>query len=600
LGFPHPIASIVVSSSATYVILTDSTIWAWGDNVTGAIGNGQELDFSKYTTGPSPTGGTPAPYNWDWAMGELLQQKPVQIANGLHSFTNIWATGNDVFYCYAEDVNGQLYSWGRGKGGVLGNAVMAGGSGGIAALYPNSWDVPWVTAVNPFGLAKILPSTSPYCVLNPSGSPCNGYTNPVSAAPAVSAGPSQNITGTTAALSGTATANNASIMSYLWNQVSGPNTPQITLNTGAVAQLTGLITGTYIFQLKATDNNWRSNSSTVTIVVGLKQYITVNAGTNQTITMPSSSISLAGTAVGNNGASISSTAWTQTSGPNTASILTPSVLSTSVTGMITGTYTFKLSANATGLDTSTTVTATVNPVPFGYSPVPGLIQAESYASMFGVQTETTIDAGGGLDVGWIDQGNWMKYNVNVAAAGTYTVGFRIASPLSGGTLQLKNTAGTVLTTVNVPTTGNWEAWQTVTATITLPAGNQTLQVYNNGVADWNINWINFANFVTGQQAVTDVQAVAKSGDLPGSTTPSLTLYPNPAHDNLTLNIDNDHMGKMTVRVINGAGQTMKTFELSKDGQSSLTNLNVAGLPAGVYFIRIQIGEWIEVKKLMKL
>ena len=34
--------------------------------------------------------------------------------------------------------------------------------------------------------------------------------------------------------------------------------------------------------------------------------------------------------------------------------------------------------------------------------IPGTIQAESYSGMAGVQVETTTDAGGGQNVGWID------------------------------------------------------------------------------------------------------------------------------------------------------------------------------------------------------
>ncbi|MBD0258331.1 MAG: family 16 glycosylhydrolase, partial [Cytophagales bacterium] len=48
------------------------------------------------------------------------------------------------------------------------------------------------------------------------------------------------------------------------------------------------------------------------------------------------------------------------------------------------------------------------------------IQAENYTSMSGVQTETTTDAGGGQNVGWIDTGDWMAYsNVNFPTSGAY-------------------------------------------------------------------------------------------------------------------------------------------------------------------------------------
>jgi len=34
----------------SYALLTDSTIWAWGDNAMGNIGNGVELNYAKYAT----------------------------------------------------------------------------------------------------------------------------------------------------------------------------------------------------------------------------------------------------------------------------------------------------------------------------------------------------------------------------------------------------------------------------------------------------------------------------------------------------------------------------------------------------------------------
>src|SRR5580704_3776481 len=49
--------------------------------------------------------------------------------------------------------------------------------------------------------------------------------------------------------------------------------------------------------------------------------------------------------------------------------------------------------------------------------IPGKIEAASYNASIGVMTQTTSDAGGGLNVGWIDQGDWMDYPVNVTTAG---------------------------------------------------------------------------------------------------------------------------------------------------------------------------------------
>ncbi len=66
-----------------------------------------------------------------------------------------------------------------------------------------------------------------------------------------------------------------------------------------------------------------------------------------------------------------------------------------------------------------------------------VIQAEDYTYMAGIQTEATTDAGGGLNVGYIEAGDWMSYNVTIPVAGTYKIIYRVASPNAGTTLRLE-------------------------------------------------------------------------------------------------------------------------------------------------------------------
>ena len=73
----------------------------------------------------------------------------------------------------------------------------------------------------------------------------------------------------------------------------------------------------------------------------------------------------------------------------------------------------------------------------------------------------------------------MDYNVNVQQAGTYNVSFRVASPYGASSgLQLKS-GSTVLATVDIPDTGGWQNWQTVSTTAVLSSGQQTLRIYAN-------------------------------------------------------------------------------------------------------------------------
>ena len=107
----------------------------------------------------------------------------------------------------------------------------------------------------------------------------------------------------------------------------------------------------------------------------------------------------------------------------------------------------------------------------------------------GVDVEACSE--GGYDVGWTAAGEYLKYGVNVATAGTYTVGFRVASITSGNTFHLENSTGTNLSgTVTCPNTGGWQAWQTVNATVTLPAGTQTLKLVED-TGGYNINFLTF-------------------------------------------------------------------------------------------------------------
>ncbi|NJO92635.1 MAG: carbohydrate-binding protein [Chloroflexia bacterium] len=132
-------------------------------------------------------------------------------------------------------------------------------------------------------------------------------------------------------------------------------------------------------------------------------------------------------------------------------------------------------------------TGTPNPIT---SQIPGKIEAENYSDMSGIQTEATTDVGGGMNVGWIDAGDWMDFLVNVTTAGNYTVEFRLASLTSNNQLELK-LGSTILVTTNVPNTGAWQNWETVTSTsFPLSTGIQTIRIYAK-TGGWNFNWMNF-------------------------------------------------------------------------------------------------------------
>ena len=231
----------------------------------------------------------------------------------------------------------------------------------------------------------------------------------------------------------------------------------------------------------------RGNSPALSLPVPVpNQEPSVNAGADQVVTTPPSTTTLSGTASDPDG-NIASYLWTQVSGPSTAGFSSSRAASTTVNGLITGTYVFRFTvADNSGATASDDVVVVVT----ASSTVVGTtarIEGESYSNQNGINTEPATDAGGGLNIGWVDDGDWMDYSVNVAQAGVYTVNFRVASLQGGGKIQLRKADGTVLTEVTTPNTGNWQSWITVSSQVTLNGGQQTLRVYAS-TGGWNLNW----------------------------------------------------------------------------------------------------------------
>ncbi len=106
-----------------------------------------------------------------------------------------------------------------------------------------------------------------------------------------------------------------------------------------------------------------------------------------------------------------------------------------------------------------------------------------------VDIEYTTDSGGGYNVGWIVQGEWLAFNgLTIPTTGSYTIRLRVASP-NGATASVDLNAGSIpLGNFVIPATGGWQNWTTVSRTVNLNAGTYNLGVFAQ-TSDWNFNWI---------------------------------------------------------------------------------------------------------------
>ncbi|MGE3275492.1 MAG: carbohydrate-binding protein [Vicinamibacterales bacterium] len=100
-------------------------------------------------------------------------------------------------------------------------------------------------------------------------------------------------------------------------------------------------------------------------------------------------------------------------------------------------------------------------------------------------------ADGGHNVGWFAAGEWMKYSVNVATAGTYTATLRVASPNTGTTVRLMFDGNNASATGEVPKTGDWQTWRDLQIPVTLQAGPQVMTLRSD-LGGFNVSRVTLA------------------------------------------------------------------------------------------------------------
>ena len=139
--------------------------------------------------------------------------------------------------------------------------------------------------------------------------------------------------------------------------------------------------------------------------------------------------------------------------------------------------------------------------PIGIPGMTFLIEAEDYSAQSGVFLEATQDTGGGQNIMYMHNGDWMEYAISVLTAGAYTAKFRVASLNSGGSFQLKS--GSIISNIVIPTSGGWQKWQWVSGTANLVAGAQTIRITCVGTGSdflYNFNKFSFTSNATGINA----------------------------------------------------------------------------------------------------
>ncbi|WP_034230546.1 carbohydrate-binding protein, partial [Aquimarina pacifica] len=138
--------------------------------------------------------------------------------------------------------------------------------------------------------------------------------------------------------------------------------------------------------------------------------------------------------------------------------------------------------------------------------------------MYEIQTEVTTDDGGGENVGWINNGNWLRFD-DINLSGISNMDARIACNFTGGTIEIRtgSTTGTLIGSISVSNTGGNQNWQTLNTSISNVSGIQDIYLVFTGGSGYlfNVNWIEFNN------------SSQSNKDIATTEIDDISIYPNP-------------------------------------------------------------------------
>jgi ribosomal protein L14 len=429
--------------------------------------------------------------------------------------------------------------------------------------------------------------------------------------------------------------------------ISGPSSYSIANANAASTLVSGLAQGTYSFRLVVTDNSGATSDDTINVIVNAAPPPpnvppVANAGADQIITLPTSSITLNGTASSDADGSISSFAWSMVSGPPLFSIGNPNAATTPVTNLMQGTYLFRLVVtDNSGATDEDTIMVTVNPAPLPPN-IPPVANA-------GNDTTVTLPSNGVQLSGAASSdpdGGIVSYSWNTVSgpSGMSIVNATSVNPILVG-LVAGNYVIRLTVTDNTGATGTDDVTVHVLAqqnqspvaragrdtTIAVPSTTALL----NGAASYDpdgrivrYQWRQVAgpsgplisNNALPLTTVNSMQPGVYAFELTvtddvgasGKDTVSifvvnnfrydeeLTIYPNPVQGPAHVRCISDSTGDMLIRILDMNGIVVQVVEAIKAQSYFEKDIQLQTLKAGAYYIEAIIGDKKRmIKKFIK-
>lgn len=237
--------------------------------------------------------------------------------------------------------------------------------------------------------------------------------------------------------------------------------------------------------------------------------------------------------------------------------------------------------------------------------IPGIIEAENYDTggqgIAYSDNDKTNNGGqyrpnegvdiegsktGGFKIGWTSGGEWMEYTVNVTVAGSFTFSIVAASPDGKGSIRFKLDGKDITNSVNMTGTSSWQTYDTISITgVNLKSGIHILQLFEE-TGGFNIDKIKIEK----EKTVSSLPILIKNNDF--------RVFPNPASSWVMIAYPEGILASSKIDIYNLQGQMVQTIQQSADVNENQNPIDVSGLKAGSYFVKIITNSISRTKKLM--
>lgn len=442
----------------------------------------------------------------------------------------------------------------------------------------------------------------------------------------------------------------------VWKEYDGSGNTNYT-QAALFSNVTGVTEVTFDIRVKA--GNLFGHISVVDIMSTpgggtINQPPSANAGSDQTLSLPTSTTNLSGSTSTDLDGTIASYKWSKVSGPAEFSFSNADIMNTSLSNLVAGNYVFRLTVtdNLGATDTDD-VSVTVNDpgqptvsqrvlIDIGPTATTSPDASGNYwntmtSATSGVKVsnaKTTQNTASGINLEVINKinGNWDVATAGVstgnttgqvgdypanattdfvtAHSSTTTGEWKISGLDPAKTYKIKfwgnrSTTGTRIIQIKKSTDTDWQEYNA--------ANNKD---FNHAAIFQSISGVSSVSFnikvktgstfshinvvdIESTGATTTTAAMSNTASEVEVSPVAVSVFPNPVQDKLMLQVNNNLEGNMKVQIVDMNGSVNKEYTFVKNQTSTQVYLSAGDLVAGTYILRVQIGDWIETKTIIK-